>query len=211
MTIDVFNDPGHGGSNSGAIRGTFIEKDVALSIATDCSEFISKFPFIVSSMSRVDDSTISYSDRAKRAKVIADLVICHHINAATVERKNDKGEVEIHDDESRRGAEIFVRHDDAIGGQVASQILRAMPEQLRAKRTRPWRTSQDGWLKNADSILEKYRPLPAILIEWGYVSNEFDREHLLDRRLRFGMSVAVLSGLAKFLEMTHSSENWLIF
>lgn len=115
----VFIDPGHGGSDSGAISydNQYQEKDLNLETAKACIEELEKHGIKVYT-SRTGDTFISLEDRSKMANKIKDLdlfVSIHH-NASQNEKVN-RGEViySVKEDESQKLAECISKKLYEIG------------------------------------------------------------------------------------------------
>lgn len=79
----IFLDPGHGGSDSGAVGNGLQEKDLTLKIATYARNYLeNNYEDVNVQMSRTGDSTISLSERTRRANNWgADIFVSVHINA----------------------------------------------------------------------------------------------------------------------------------
>lgn len=115
----VFIDPGHGGSDSGAISydNKFEEKDLNLDTAKACIEELEEYGIIVYT-SRTDDTYISLEERSRMANEIKDLdlfVSIHH-NASTNSSVN-RGEViySVREKESQKLAECISKKLYDIG------------------------------------------------------------------------------------------------
>ncbi len=81
--ISILIDPGHGGSDQGATRGSLRESQICLQISQYLSELLKKNPKFKVSFTRTTDEQISLSDRveiAKKNKV--DLYLAIHANAS---------------------------------------------------------------------------------------------------------------------------------
>src|SRR5690606_13418747 len=79
----VFIDPGHGGSDSGAVGNGLKEKDLTLAIAKECEKVLkSEYEGVTVKMSRTGDTYPTLSARTNAANSWnADLFISIHINA----------------------------------------------------------------------------------------------------------------------------------
>lgn len=81
MTYKVFIDAGHGGSDSGAVSGKFVEKELNLTVAKEVKRLLQANGIEVK-MSREDDTTVSLADRCKMANTWgADYFVSIHHNA----------------------------------------------------------------------------------------------------------------------------------
>lgn len=80
--VKIFIDPGHGGTDSGAIGYGLLEKDLTLSISLRIRNLLGNYKDVQVRMSRDDDSTVSLKQRTEMANSWgADYLISVHINA----------------------------------------------------------------------------------------------------------------------------------
>lgn len=80
-------DPGHGGSDKGAIHSSVKESELVLKVAKKIRELLEKNPEIRVTMTRKEDTNISLSDRVKVAEnEKVDIFVSLHANAATDQR-----------------------------------------------------------------------------------------------------------------------------
>jgi len=102
----VVIDPGHGGSDPGAVGKISKEKDLTLAISLKLGKMIEKaYPDVKVIYTRTDDRFVELYKRAEIAnKNNADLLICVHINAST--------------STSPYGAETFVMGIDKTGANL---------------------------------------------------------------------------------------------
>jgi N-acetylmuramoyl-L-alanine amidase len=198
MSVKLFHDPGHGGDNPGAAVGGVIEKHLNLSISRDIEAFLDGWPFLSQTQSRANDDSINYEMRGQKAKAWgADLVLAYHCNTFTANPEVS-------------GLTTYVRPNDPIAYEVALQINRAAPSGLRYAKQIPFVTEKlqdpkNAWLKNAEFILRQYAPTPAVLVEFGYLTNSCDRAYLQDLVQRPAIATAILSGVARYISMKHST------
>ncbi|WP_346930299.1 N-acetylmuramoyl-L-alanine amidase [Clostridium sp.] len=89
MAYKVWLDPGHGGSDPGAVGNGWKEKDMNLNVALACKEELERYGVIVG-MSRTSDVFVGLSERAAMAnRWGADFFISNHHNGGG----GDRGEV----------------------------------------------------------------------------------------------------------------------
>src|SRR5690625_2548554 len=83
MSKKVYLDPGHGGSDPGAVRNGLREKDLTLAIAKRIEKILKKdYEGVQVKLSRTTDKFVSLSNRAKMANDWeADVFVSIHINA----------------------------------------------------------------------------------------------------------------------------------
>lgn len=81
--VKIFIDPGHGGSDAGAVGNGLQEKDITLSIARQIRSFLlNEYEGVQIRMSRDNDSTVSLSARTNAANNWnADFYLSIHVNA----------------------------------------------------------------------------------------------------------------------------------
>ena len=79
----IFIDPGHGGTDPGAVGNGLQEKNLTLSIATQIRDMlVSEYENVEVRMSRTGDTTLSLTERTNMANSWgADYFLSVHINA----------------------------------------------------------------------------------------------------------------------------------
>ncbi len=93
----VMLDPGHGGSDGGAVRGDNYERIFNEKLAAACRAELAQYDNVLVYVTRENNADITTYARSMYAKrVQADLFVSFHINA--------------NDDSSAKGAEIYVPH-----------------------------------------------------------------------------------------------------
>lgn len=103
QAITIVLDPGHGGTDPGAVNGTVYEKDVTLKIAKYMKEYLSKYNGvnILLTHNGIANKELMVFGRAIFARENkADLLISLHINSST--------------DEKAKGAEIYVSANKSL-------------------------------------------------------------------------------------------------
>ncbi|MCK8817129.1 N-acetylmuramoyl-L-alanine amidase family protein [Natroniella sulfidigena] len=173
----VVIDPGHGGTDSGAIGVTGLkEKEVALDIATRVDDLLYQAG-INTLMTRRDDSFISLAQRAEIAnRFDADLFVSIHSNASYNSWAN--------------GLETYAHWDAsqdnwALAWYVQDEILQ--------------RTDfTDHGLKAANFAVLRRTNLPAILVEAGFLSNPADEELLRSSQFRQQIAEGVVAGIKRY-------------
>ena len=80
--VKIFIDPGHGGSDPGAVGNGLKEKDLTLKISKKIEALLKDYKDVEVKLSRTGDTYPSLTDRAKAANAFkADYFISVHINA----------------------------------------------------------------------------------------------------------------------------------
>ena len=184
----VVIDAGHGGIDGGAVgvSGTK-ESDLNLDVAIKLSEVLNG-KGIKTIMTRenengviVGDNWSKIDDMKGRKKIIkesdADLFISIHMNHFTMEKVN--------------GLRIFYSGDYEEAESLADLIQRAVSEITGAKITN---------VKAADKslFLMKSPPMPAVLIECGFISNIEEEKKLKDPDYRAKIAWAIADSVEKY-------------
>lgn len=177
----IYLDPGHGGTDPGAVYKDIYEKDITLSICKKLKELLEQEGAIVY-MTRYDDYDLSNStyDRKKRdlnnrAKVIndsmADMYISIHLNSIT--------------SSTWRGAQVF--YDDVnINNKKIAQVF-----QSNLNKTRE--------IKEINNMLMNRKiKVPGVLVEAGFLSNPNDRYLLKSEDYQYRLSVKIKNSVIKY-------------
>lgn len=154
-------DPGHGGSEPGAISGTVIEAHINLAIALKLRDYLVGKGATVY-MTRTTDTTVSLAARYNLANSKnADYFISVHNNSSV--------------DESIHGPLVYYAglHDTttskAIAGLIMDNFLVSRPSTSISKSP----TISTGLL------VLKYTNMSAVMTESGFISNDVDRAYLV--------------------------------
>jgi N-acetylmuramoyl-L-alanine amidase len=182
-------DPGHGGSNTGAIANGIVEKDWTLAFCKRMLNDIASEETKVWSCDLVRwiDEDVGLITRGTRSKAAgADLVISVHVNAMATHP-------EWH------GLMTYYWPGNTIARDVASIMMRAAPKPL--YKAGPGATSCDealgAWIEAPRNVL-RVHDAPTVLLEVGYCTNESDALALADPAVVAGLRSMVRVGLARF-------------
>ncbi|MGG3571978.1 N-acetylmuramoyl-L-alanine amidase [Bacillus gobiensis] len=155
----IFIDPGHGGSDPGAIGYSGIkEKDVNLAIS---KKVVKKLDgageFTIAS--RTGDTYPTLDDRVEKANAAnANIFISIHANSS--------------DNNNVVGSDTFYYNGSASSKRLAQELQARIPK---AMETRDRGISEGNWIK----VIDKSN-MPAVLAETGFVSNSSDASKLND-------------------------------
>ncbi|MFD2562943.1 N-acetylmuramoyl-L-alanine amidase family protein [Aquimarina rubra] len=182
----VIIDPGHGGTDYGAVSGNSIkEKDIVLNIALKILRlntlvFENSFEIY---LTRHIDTLIALGDRTKLSKVLKpDVFISLHCNQA--------------DNAFAKGIEVYV-FDNSIykrsSTYIAYQIQAEAKEKLGFK-TRGVKQASFQVLRETQSVC------PAILLELGFLSAADEGGYLERSDKQDALALVVLESLIKYFE-----------
>lgn len=176
-------DPGHGGSDPGALGFGLRESDLTLSIGKYCQQTLSQYAKTKVYMTRTSDTFVDLKPRADFAKSVgADLFVSLHINSSTASSAN--------------GAEIWVPSPgtwfpafNGVGEDLACEMLSKLKALGLADRDTVWDNYEvngekkyypDGSWADSLSVIRNCREagIMAILVEHGFISNQSDAKFL---------------------------------
>ena len=200
--VIVVLDPGHGGTDSGAVGNGLQEKDLTLKIAKYCKEELEKYSGVAVYMTREDDRYLgnrvgdAASDLANRVNKAkewgADLLVSIHINSG-----------------GGQGVEVYYpnsNYNSAIGQEGKDSAQKILDELLKLGlknrgikiRSANYDTYPDGSLEDWYGIIRrsKYEGFPGIIVEHAFIDNVNDAEKLKDESFLKQCGVADATGIA---------------
>lgn len=170
-------DPGHGGSDPGAVNGALAEKDVVLDVGLRLKKLLLNAGYEVI-MTRENDTYLTPGQKAgvgNGAK--ADIFVSLHCNSAASEQANGT-EVLVYDDigEAHRLGECLQRH-----------LIGALGLRDRGVKLRP------------DLIVLNSTKMPAALAEIAFISNANEKLMLARPEFKQRVAEAIFKGLQEYL------------
>ena len=194
--VSILIDPGHGGEDGGASAGDIIEKDITLNISHEVSKLLKKKGATVQmTREKEGDAVAEHAPSEKftslRSRKFADLKLRESM---VVETKSDMF-ISVHvnaiPEERWRGAQVFYHpsgHPD--GKQLATSIQDELRDQLK-------NTEREA-MKITGVYLLKKVPVPAVLVETGFLSNPEERELLANKSYQKKVAAAIVDGIVKY-------------
>jgi len=166
-------DPGHGGSDPGAIGGSIQEKKLTIDIAQKIAKQLEEQGAKVF-MTREDDTFVSLNDRVVMTNNKSpDLFISVHINSC------EKGDI--------NGIETHYWKADSL--DFAKAIHKSIMSKIDA--------NNRGVIKSPFYVI-KNTNVPAILLELGFISNTNERNELLTDERQDKSAEAVCEGVINY-------------
>ncbi|MBR4748225.1 MAG: N-acetylmuramoyl-L-alanine amidase [Abditibacteriota bacterium] len=185
--VTVTIDAGHGGTDKGAIYGSFFEKDLNLLAAGEVARALAEKGVNVH-MTRTDDSTLSLKDRGAFAiKKDSDLMISFHCNSCKGTDTGTGIETYYHKDYtlSKYFGELFhsefVKNNSLLNRKLHSDTALY--------------SSGLGVLRAANA-----GGVPGILVEMGFINNSRDRALLTSPDYRQKIAEDVLTAVTRYFE-----------
>ncbi|MCR5261789.1 MAG: N-acetylmuramoyl-L-alanine amidase [Candidatus Gastranaerophilales bacterium] len=167
-------DPGHGGTDPGAMRESVMEKHIVLEIAKLVEQKLKNQGATVY-MSRSNDTFVSLSDRVVFSNNRKpDVFVSIHINAS--------------ENSSVHGIETHYYKDDSI--DLAKHLHKSIIQKINDK-DRGIIKSRFYVIRNTDA--------PSVLLELGFISNEQERELMQTKERQEALADAITEGLINCL------------
>ena len=171
----VMLDAGHGGNDPGATGGGLREKDINLYVSLKVRDILEKAGVTVF-MSRTTDTTVSLPARTRDANQKRDdILLSIHVNAAA--------------NTSAKGYETFHYPGSSKGKALATAIHK---EVIDAKIY-----NSNRGVKSANFHMLRESNMPAVLVEFAFISNAQDRVLLTNKKDEFAEALA--KGLLNYL------------
>ncbi len=200
----VVIDPGHGGHDPGAVRGTFKEKDITLAMALKLGKMLEKVEGVEVIYTREKDEFLELYKRAEIAnKNKADLFISIHCNAVSsvkpygvetwvmgLHRSKENLEVAKKENAAVLLEEDYVKQYDGFDpNSVEADIVFSLYQNAFLEQSVAFASLvQNGIIarakrfnrgvKQAGFLVLYKTTMPGILIETGFISNENERKYL---------------------------------
>lgn len=179
--VRICLDPGHGGTDPGAVRGNLIEASITLDITLRARKLlVPKYAVI---LTRDQDQSVGLNERVRMAdRQGADLFVSVHVNAA--------------ESAGASGYEVFVRTNPSASSLfLGSAILMQF-----AKR---WPQRRNRGLSRANFVVLR-QSRPACLVECFFLSNPSDRSLLVSSMGRTKIAEAIAWGCGNFVRAQDS-------
>lgn len=200
----IIIDAGHGGEDGGAVSqdGT-VEKDINLSIAIKTNEILSLFGFQTCMVREADNLIYKQSAKTLRQKKNSDLLNRHNL----MNKYENCLYLSIHQnkfkDSNIWGAQTFYSPNDEQSPILAEFVQNSIKSLMQP-------TNKRKVKKTGTSIYIIYNATkPAIMVECGFMSNNFELSKLKDDKYQNQMSFSISNGIINyyFSEVKNGSKN----
>ena len=206
--VVVVLDPGHGGTDGGAVGNGLQEKDLNLKIAKYCKEELEQYSGVTVYMTREDDRYLGdrigdaasdIANRVNKAKEWgADLLVSIHINSG-----GGQG-VEVYYPNSNYNATIGKDGEDSAQ-KILDELLKLGLKNRGIKiRSTEYDTYPDGSLRDWYGIIRrsKLAGFPGIIVEHAFIDNESDAAKLKEESFLKQCGVADATGIANYFGLS---------
>lgn len=213
-------DPGHGGSDSGAVgpKGT-LEKDVDLIVAKGLAREFEKRLRAKVYLTRNRDKDLTLEDRNRIAvEKQADIFISVHANAALDPKQSGFETYFLNNASDKAAAKLAARENKVAGKKLPTEehILSTMMQNYDAARSQGLASDvhrsvvsrmgkaypglKDRSVKSALFYVLVGAKCPAILVETSFISNPKEERRLLDPNYQQDLAGSIADGVKKYIE-----------
>ncbi len=201
--VVVVLDPGHGGSDSGAVGNGLLEKNLTLKIAQYCKAELEEYDGVTVYMTRESDVYSEIYDRVQKfASLRPNVLVSIHINSASAASANG---VEVWYPNANYNGQVHQQ-----GQAVSAQILQELVKLGFTNRGIQVRTNQqypiypDGSLADYYGIIRysKNNGFPGIIVEHGFISNASDANKLRQDSFLKQCGIADATGIANYFGLS---------
>lgn len=183
-------DPGHGGSDPGAVSTIqkLKESNIVIEIGLELNRLLAEAGFRTY-MTRVDDMRVTLQERVDVANALnADLFVSIHANAALTSTANGLENLYY-------PSELNTEDEDNRDNKKLAQIFqKEMVSYLN--------TNNRGIVARDGLFVLKNTTMPAILTETGFLSNPGDESRLATKEYRQQIAVAMFKSIVRYFEET---------
>ncbi len=176
--MKIFLDPGHGGSNPGAVSDITGEKEseINLDTAVRTQRILEELGYTVK-LSRTGETNLSLTERAEAANAWeADYFVSIHCNSS--------------EDSAVTGSETFFYRK----GSASEGFARMVQEQLIIQNG-----LNDLGIKSRNFAVLRLTKMPAVLTELGFLTNENDAELLSQPDFREKCAQGIANGVWMYI------------
>ena len=168
-------DPGHGGEDCGALRGSITEKAITLDVSKRVRDILVKQGYEVH-MTREVDKTVSLQDRVEFSENLnPDIFVSIHVNSS------EKPAI--------TGLETHYYHQESLS--LAQTVHAAMVSNINS--------NNRGLFKSKFYVIN-HTTSPAILVEIGFISNEGERAELISEKRKQATAKAIAEGIQNYFK-----------
>ena len=171
----VVLDPGHGGTDYGAIREGINEKDITLDLAQRVASILKSKGYRYA-MTRTDDIYLGLQDRCDYTEAEnPEIFVSIHVNSAVATEPS--------------GLETHYYHEE--GKELAETIQKHLVKNIDSK--------DRGIIKSKFYVIN-HTDVPAVLVETGFLSNPDERAELVTEKRKDATAKAIAEGIIEYLK-----------
>jgi len=225
--LHIVIDPGHGGVDRGAVRGSIKESDIALSVSMMLKELLAQNPRFQVTLTREKDQTLSLKRRVEVANnAKADLFISLHANAAEDPRakgleffiQNNLPPNEESLFQAANENQLLGQESEISGGSqwdlepskkgdliaIVEDLKRQHRVEASLKASQIFQKNlekkQQATIKQAPFYVISKTQVPSVLVELGFITNPRESKLLTDLEYQQKLSVKIYDSLVEYKE-----------
>ncbi len=231
--MNVLIDPGHGGTDQGAVRKNYVEAELTLVFAKKLLKKLNQNSVFAAKLTRYDDSYLSLNQREELSqRKGSDLFVSIHANASIDPRARG---VEFYFQNPLEGEEISLylasveqkNHHILKEGKVKAKPTKSdiqsiiddlkrqnriwLSQELSRSLYKTWDVPYSKKRKNAVRQAPFYLvsnvQIPSVLIEIGYISNPNEAKRLHRSGYQNQIVEKIYEGIVKYKEIVDKSAN----
>lgn len=193
----VFLDPGHGGSDPGAIAGGYTEANLNLAVAKKVQKLLKDRGYIVY-MSRTNDTYLSLIDRAKKANELnPDIFVSIHHNSTGSSSTTASGIESYY-------YKFNPAYPSVINSEMHNDPNRVMKSTLLAdliqNKMVSYTSANNRGIDGETLAVLRETAVPATLLELGFINNPTERQKLVTSSYQDKMAKAIADGIAEYFK-----------
>ncbi len=187
-------DPGHGGIDSGCIINNICEKNINLSISKKIKLYLEQKGFNVVLTRSGDESLYKYCKAG-------DTIERRDLNARVnkINQSNARIFVSIHvdsyHDRTMNGSVVYYFNDQCLQSKALAKNIQNSLNNITVNGKK--RMSHNS--QTADYYILKNTTKPGVLVEAGYLTNQWERELLTTNDFKDKLAKSIASGIEKYL------------
>lgn len=195
--VKVLLDPGHGGLDGGASSGDIVERDITLNISHEVAKRLEKKgATVIMTRKKAGDALDEHAPGEDfptvRARKLADLKLREEMAI----KEDPDVFVSVHvnaiPQEKWRGAQVFYHETGHPNGEF---LAKSIQESFRVNLKNTEREAQGV----TGVYLLKKAPMPAVLVETGFISNTEERALLTDPKYQKKVADSIVEGISSYM------------
>ena len=185
----VVIDPGHGGTDPGAIHNGIIERDLVLNISRQVEQLFEHNPYITVFMTRDGNQSVTLLERAEFANALgADLFVSIHANAAQYR----SGAINV----AANGIETWYNFGELEREAENNFTSRQFAEMVQRNMiSRTGAVNRGLWYGNMIVLVETQ--MPSVLLELGFLTNPAEAQRLANSQYQLALAHAIYDAIVE--------------
>lgn len=226
--LTIVIDPGHGGSDSGALgRDGYPEKTLTLIISKKtASEIKKRFKNVNVYLTRDDDKTLTLDERVKFAnKKNADLFVSIHVNASTSKKERGVQTYYLNNATDEAATRLAKQENKYAGRDVSDlekiiatmiqnestlesqELARLVHKSLVENLSKKYSNISDQKVRSALFYVLVGVKCPSILVETSYISNPKEEKRLKNDKYQLVIASSIADGLDQRLKVAKAKKS----